>query len=678
MFCTFVLFLKSYWRVCERRTTVEEASKLLAVFGIDLIERASQNKLDPVIGREREISRLIQVLSRRAKNNPIIIGEPGVGKTAIVEGLAQAIHKHRVPPILHDKRIISLDLSAVLAGTKYRGEFEKRIKLIVKEVLEAGNIIIFIDEIHGIMGAGNSEGALDASNILKPSLSRGDFQCIGATTVDEYRRHIEKDGAFERRFQKIFLDPPTPEDTVRILRGLRERFEDHHWVKITNDALESAVELSTRYIFGRNHPDRAIDVIDEAASKVCLETANKYPEEIAALFALKSEIKHWKKECDTAERSPDPQRLMHCKERIQLLTTDMNAQMIRLRKAGWTSNARVDKKAVASAVAIMTGITIADIDEDENKKIQRAKTELPKRILGQDKAVEGVIKSLSRAQAGLKDPARPMGAFLFVGPPGVGKTFLAQELARILFGRDDSLIQIDMSEYMERHNISRLIGAPPGYVGYEEGGLLTEKVRCKPYSVVLFDEISKAHEDFTNLLLQILEEGRLTDNFGRKIDFRNTILIMTSSAGSMHFIQPQIKAGFHPEASENDTHERVMKDVEQSFRTDFLSRVDVVLFRTLEKPDFRKILRQELKKVNERLKQKNISVEINEESEAYLAEKGYDVRRGARGARKVVEEKVENILAEMILDGEIVPGQSVSASLEGNALSFQTAVEENS
>ncbi|HVR76585.1 MAG TPA: ATP-dependent Clp protease ATP-binding subunit, partial [Planctomycetota bacterium] len=551
-----------------------QAPKLavLESFSIDLTEQAALDKLEPVIGREKEIQRLIQILSRKTKNNPVVLGEPGVGKTAIVEGLAQKIADRDVPELLANKRVISLDLAAVLAGTKYRGEFEKRIKSIIKEVIDAKNIILFIDELHTMMGAGASESSLDASNILKPPLSRGDIQCIGATTLDEYRKHIEKDGAMERRFQILIVDPPSEDETVEILRGLRDGFEAHHRVRITDAALHAAVELSSRYISGRFLPDKAIDVIDEACSRERLSRTTKPPD----VTLLESEISRLEREKDQAVHSQDFELAAQLRDRVEKHKKRREEVLVQWKRSSKEIDGMVDAAEVAEAVATMTGIPSSNLKQEESVRLATMENALHAMVVSQSHAVDVVCRAIRRSRAGLKDPNRPLGSFIFVGPTGVGKTLLAKALARFLFGNEEALITLDMSEYMEKHNISKLIGSPPGYVGYEEGGQLTEKIRRKPYSVVLLDEIEKAHSDFANLLLQILEEGRLSDSFGRTIDFRNTIIIMTSNLG-VGAANEQASLGFRAAANTRAREKQVeviREELQHHFRPEFLNRLD--------------------------------------------------------------------------------------------------------
>jgi ATP-dependent Clp protease ATP-binding subunit ClpC len=644
---------------------------VLESFSIDLTEQALLNKLDPVIGREKEIQRIIQILSRKTKNNPVVLGEPGVGKTAIVEGLAQKIANRDVPEVLAQKRVISLDLAAVLAGTKYRGEFEKRIKTIIKEVVDAKNVILFIDELHTMMGAGASESSLDASNILKPPLSRGDIQCIGATTLDEYRKHIEKDGAMERRFQTLIVDPPSKAETIEILNGLRDGFEAHHRVRITDDAIHAAVELSSRYITGRFLPDKAIDVLDEACSRERLARTTKPPD----ITSLENDITRLEREKDQAVHGQDFELAAQLRDRVERLKRRKDEILLGWKKSSKEIDGTVDAGAVAETIANMTGIPSSNLKEEDTVRLGRMEGELHEMVVSQDAAVDAVSRAIRRSRAGLKDPNRPLGSFIFVGPSGVGKTLLAKALAKFLFGNEDSLVALDMSEYMEKHNISRLVGSPPGYVGYEEGGQLTEKIRRKPYSVVLLDEIEKAHPDFCNMLLQILEEGRLTDSFGRTVDFKNTILIMTSNLG-VGLITEQSSLGFRPAASSREREKRlevIRAELESHFRPEFLNRLDaVVSFEHLSREAVRKIFDLELAKVRRRLEARRIGVEIEPRAMELLIGAGTSDKTGARGIRRVIEERIEDNLSEMIILGRVKPGDTVQVDIEDDAIEIRT------
>jgi ATP-dependent Clp protease ATP-binding subunit ClpC len=643
---------------------------ILESFGIDLTEQAALNKLGPVIGRQAEIQRLIQILSRKTKNNPVVLGEPGVGKTAIIEGLAQRISDREVPDILLPKRMIRLDLAAILAGTKYRGEFEKRLKGIIKEVVDSKNIILFIDEIHTMMGAGASESSLDASNILKPPLSRGDIQCIGATTLDEYRKHIEKDGAMERRFQPLIIDPPSRNEAVEILSGLRDGFEAHHRIRITEEALRAAVELSSRYISGRFLPDKAIDVLDEACSRERLSRSTKPPD----ITHLEEEIARIEREKDESVHNQDFELAADLRDQVEKAKQRRDDVLLKWRKSSKEIDGAVDAASIAETVALMTGIPVANLKDGEAERLMHMEEELGKTVVAQGGAIKTVSNAIRRSRAGLRDPERPLGSFIFIGPSGVGKTLLAKALAKFLFGNEEALIAIDMSEYMERHNISRLIGSPPGYVGYEEGGQLTEKIRRKPYSVVLFDEVEKAHPDMMNMLLQIMEEGRLTDSFGRKIDFKNTILIMTSNLGARAGLE-QPGLGFRaPGEAAGLAHRlrQLREDLENHFRPEFLNRLDaVVLFDNLSRESVRRIFDLELAKVRSRIESRGIRLEVVPDCMEFLIDHGYGEKQGARGIRHIIEELVENPLSEMILQAQVQVGETARAVLENGEVVIQ-------
>ncbi|MCK6456307.1 MAG: ATP-dependent Clp protease ATP-binding subunit [Phycisphaerae bacterium] len=631
-------------------TTKKGKSKTPALdsFGRDLTDMAREGKLDPVIGREREIERLLVVLCRRYKNNPVLLGEAGVGKTAIVEGLAHRIVSNDVPELLADKRIVVLDLAMMVAGTKYRGQFEERIKAVMNEVRRVRNVILFIDELHTLVGAGGAEGAIDASNVLKPALSRGEIQCIGATTLDEYRKYIEKDGALERRFQQIIVEQPNREETVEILCGLRDRYEAHHRVQITDEALRAAVELSSRYISGRVLPDKAIDVIDEAGARVRLKSMTKPPN----LADIERQIDRLSAEKDEAVKNADYERAASLRDKMLSLQAQKEAVQKEWRERRKEIGGVVDAEVVAEVVSKMTGVPLTRLEKQEAERLLELEAELHKRVISQDEAINAVARSVRRSRSGLKDPNRPMGSFIFIGPSGVGKTLLAKSLAEFLFGNADALVHIDMSEYMEKHNVSRLIGAPPGYVGYEEGGQLTERIRRRPYSVVLLDEIEKAHPDVFNMLLQIMEEGRLTDSFGRHVDFRNTVLIMTSNIGADK-ITHQTTFGFE-RRDENVTYEKMRTmlktELETYFRPEFLNRVDeIVVFRKLGHTDLTSIVELELKKVAKRLHEHSLELEITPEAKELLIERGTDEKFGARPLRRAIEQLVEDPLSEMLL-----------------------------
>jgi ATP-dependent Clp protease ATP-binding subunit ClpC len=627
----------------------EDKTPGLSTFGRNLTRLAAEGKLDPVIGRSHEIERVIQVLCRRTKNNPVLLGEAGVGKTAIVEGLAQKIVSKDIPDILLDKKIITLDLALLVAGTKYRGQFEERIKKVLKEVRQDPSVILFIDELHTIVGAGGAEGAIDASNVLKPPLSRGEIQCIGATTLDEYRKHIEKDGALERRFQTIMVDPSTKSESVEILHGLRDKYEAHHRVKFTDDALEAAVKLSDRYISGRYLPDKAIDVVDEAGARIRLKNSKK-PTEIQELEKEIEELE--KKKADAVSRQNFEQAAEH-RDQAEKLKAKKIAKEQEW-KAGLAEVVGiVDEMVIGEVVANITGVPITRIKGGEANRLIEMEKELHKTVVSQDEAVEKISRAVRRSRAGIKDPKRPVGSFIFIGPSGVGKTLLSKALAEFMFGDPNSLFQIDMSEYMEKHSVSRLTGAPPGYVGYEEGGQLTEKVRRKPYSVILLDEIEKAHPDFFNMLLQIMEEGRLTDSYGRTVDFKNTILIMTSNVGAEMFMGTGM--GFTPKDDLEDFEsikKGLLAEVRNLFRPEFLNRLDdIVVFKPLTKEDITHIVDIEFKGIQERLEERGINITLSPEAKEFIIEKGYDPKFGARPLRRALEHHIEDPISEEILKG---------------------------
>ena len=619
-------------------------------FGRDLTELAKQNKLDPVIGRQNEIERAIQVLCRRTKNNPVLLGEAGVGKTAIVEGFAQRVIAGEVPEILAEKRIVVLDLAMMVAGTKYRGQFEERIKAVMNEVRRAKNTILFIDELHTLVGAGGAEGAIDAANVLKPALSRGEIQCIGATTLDEYRKYIEKDNALARRFQEVIVDPTGDKETVEILKGLRERYEKHHNVQITDDAVEAAVELSARYITGRCLPDKAIDVIDEAGARVRLRTMTRPPD----LKDIDEEISQLNKDKEDAVANQDFEKAAALRDQADKLKKKREQIKRDWRDKSKEVDGVVDEEVIAEVISKMTGIPLTRLSTEDSLRLLKMEDELHKKVISQDHAIKAISKAVRRSRSGLKDPRRPIGCFMFAGPTGVGKTLLAKGLAEFMFGDEDALITIDMSEYMEKHNLSRLIGAPPGYVGYEEGGQLTEKIRRRPYAVVLLDEIEKAHPDIFNMLLQVMEEGRLTDSFGRNIDFRNVILIMTTNVGA-HAIKNESKFGFEvpgDDGSFESMKERVFDEINKAFRPEFLNRMEEpVIFRHLEKKDLHQVVDLELEKVLGRLEERGFKVELTDESKEFLIKKGTDLDFGARPLRRALESYVEDPLSEELLQG---------------------------
>ncbi len=620
-------------------------------FGRDLTELATKGELDPVIGRTNEIERLIQILCRRTKNNPVLIGEAGVGKTAIVEGLSQKIVDKHVPELLRDKRIVSLDLAMMVAGTKYRGQFEERIKAVINEVRRAGNVVLFVDELHTLVGAGGAEGAIDASNVLKPALSRGEVQCIGATTMDEYRKYIEKDAALERRFQTIIVEPPSKEETIEILKGLRDRYEAHHRVSFTEDALTQAVELSSRYITGRCLPDKAIDVIDESGARVRLKNMTTPPD----LQYLEDKIEKLQIEKDEAVKNADYERAAQLRDEAQKLLDEKSEMHRKWYQENKETAGVVDSEVIAEVVSKMTGVPLMKLEKKEAQRLLELESELHRRVVSQDEAIRAVAKSVRRSRSGLKDPNRPMGSFIFIGPSGVGKTLLARALAEFMFGDEDALVQIDMSEYMEKHNVSRLVGAPPGYVGYEEGGQLTERIRRRPYAVLLLDEIEKAHPDVYNMLLQIMEEGRLTDSFGRHVDFRNVILIMTSNIGA-EMIKSQSGFGFGKktaEANYEKMKEMLQKEVERHFRPEFLNRLDgQIVFHALTRADLTNIVEIELKKVFKRLIEHGLKLELSDAAKEFLIDKGYNPEFGARPLRRAVEKYIEDPLSESLLRGE--------------------------
>jgi ATP-dependent Clp protease ATP-binding subunit ClpC len=620
-------------------------------FGRDLTELARQKKLDPVIGRETEIERAIQILSRRTKNNPVLLGEAGVGKTAIVEGFAQRVVEGDVPELLLDRRIVVLDLAMMVAGTKYRGQFEERIKAVMNEVRRAKNTILFIDELHTLVGAGGAEGAIDASNVLKPALARGEIQCIGATTLDEYRKYIEKDSALARRFQEILIDPTTPDDTVKILRGLRDRYEEHHRVQITDDAIQAAVELSDRYITGRCLPDKAIDVIDEAGARVRLKSMSKPPN----LKEIDDEVEGLNRQKEEAVANQDFEQAARLRDQADKLKKKKQQITKEWREKSRENGGVVDEDVIAEVVSKMTGIPLTRMTTEDSLRLMQMEDELHKSVISQDEAIKAVARAVRRSRSGLQDPKRPTGTFVFAGPTGVGKTLLAKALAEFMFGDAEALVQIDMSEYMEKHNVSRLIGAPPGYVGYEEGGQLTEQIRRRPYAVVLLDEIEKAHPEVFNMLLQVMEEGRLTDSFGRNIDFRNTILIMTTNAGA-EAIKNEAAFGFtkpDQDASYESMKTRVVDEIEKVFRPEFINRVnDIIVFRHLNDEDMKHVVDLELAKVRNRLKEKGLAIELSDEAKEFLVKKGSNTDYGARPLRRAIETFVEDPLAEELLKGE--------------------------
>ncbi|WP_066189124.1 MULTISPECIES: ATP-dependent protease ATP-binding subunit ClpC [Gracilibacillus] len=624
----------------------------------DLTAIAKEGNIDPVIGRSKEIERVIQVLSRRTKNNPVLIGEPGVGKTAVAEGLAQQIVYNEVPETLRDKRVMTLDMGTVVAGTKYRGEFEDRLKKVMEEIRQANNVILFIDELHTLIGAGGAEGAIDASNILKPSLARGELQCIGATTLDEYRKYIEKDAALERRFQPIQVDEPTVEESVLILKGLRDRYEAHHRVTITDDAIDAAARFSDRYITDRFLPDKAIDLIDEAASKVRLRSYTTPPN----LKGLEQQLEEVRKEKDAAVQSQEFEKAASLRDNEQKLKKELEQTETKWKEKQGRENSEVTIEDIASVVSIWTGVPVSALTKDESERLLNMEEILHDRLIGQEEAVKAVSKAIRRARAGLKDPKRPIGSFIFLGPTGVGKTELARALAESMFGDEDSMIRIDMSEYMEKHATSRLVGSPPGYVGYEEGGQLTEKVRRKPYSVVLLDEVEKAHPEVFNILLQVLEDGRLTDSKGRTVDFRNTVLIMTSNVGANELKQNKY-VGFNlgeAEQSYKDMRSKVTAELKKAFRPEFLNRIDeTIVFHSLERKHMKYIVELMVKELQKRLVDQEIDFELTDQALEKIANEGFDPEYGARPLRRSIQKNVEDLLSEELLKENIQKGQKV-------------------
>ena len=635
----------------EGQRSGKSKTPALDSFGRDLTELARQGKLDPVIGREKEIERTMQILSRRTKNNPVLLGEAGVGKTAIVEGFAQRVIAGDVPELLVERRIVVLDLAMMVAGTKYRGQFEERIKAVMNEVRRAKNTILFIDELHTLVGAGGAEGAIDASNVLKPALSRGEIQCIGATTLDEYRKYIEKDSALDRRFQIVMVEPSSKGETIEILRGLRDRYEQHHHVQITDDAIEAAVELSGRYITGRCLPDKAIDVIDESGARVHLKSMTRPPD----LKEIDEQVEQLNKEKEEAVANQDFEKAAQLRDQADKLKKKKQTITQQWREKSRSTDGVVDEDVIAEVVSKITGIPLTRLSTEDSMRLMQMEKELHGRVVSQDEAIKSISKAVRRSRSGLKDPKRPTGCFVFAGPTGVGKSLLAKALAEFMFGDEDALIQIDMSEYMEKHNVSRLIGAPPGYVGYEEGGQLTEKIRRRPYAVVLLDEIEKAHPDVFNMLLQVMEEGRLTDSFGRNVDFRNAILIMTTNAGA-EAIKNESAFGFQKpdaDASYESMKERVQEQIEKVFRPEFLNRVDdIIVFRHLTGEDLKQVIDMELGKVRERLSERGLALTLTDEAKTFLVKKGSNLDFGARPLRRAIENFVEDPLSEELLKGE--------------------------
>ncbi len=657
--------------------TPKSKTPALDSFGRDLTELARQSKLDPVIGRSNEIERVIQILCRRQKNNPVLLGEAGVGKTAIVEGFAQMVVNGEVPELLRDKRIVVLDLAMMVAGTKYRGQFEERIKAVMNEVKRAKNTILFIDELHTLVGAGGAEGAIDASNVLKPALSRGEIQCIGATTLDEFRKYIEKDGALERRFQTVIVEPPSPAQTIEILKGLRDRYEQHHRVQITDDALAKAVELSTRYITARCLPDKAIDVIDESGARIRLKSMVRPPD----LKELEEEVERLNAAKEEAVANQDFEKAASLRDQADKLKKKKENINKDWREKSKEKEGVVDAEVIAEVVAKMTGIPLTRLSSEDAVRLLKMEEELHRRVVSQNEAIKQVAKCVRRSRSGLKDPRRPTGVFLFAGPTGVGKTLTAKTLAEFMFGDQDALIQIDMSEYMEKHNVSRLIGAPPGYVGFEDGGQLTEKIRRRPYAVVLLDEIEKAHPDVFNMLLQIMEEGHLTDSFGRKVDFKNTILIMTTNAGAMAINN---EFGFAPKDSDTSydrMKERLQHELEREFKPEFIGRLDeVVVFRSLTEENLKQIVVIELAKVRERLGEKGLALVLTDEAKQFIIDKGNATEYGARPLRRAVETYIEDPLSENLLQGLFEGSNTITVKVkevgDQKQLDFEASTQE--
>jgi ATP-dependent Clp protease ATP-binding subunit ClpC len=644
-----------------------KSSKLLDQFGRNLTKQSTEGKLDPVVGRATEIERLMQILSRRTKNNPVLIGEPGVGKTAVVEGLAARIATNQVPELLKNKQIYTLDLAALVAGSKYRGEFEERLKKVMKEIMQRGDIILFIDELHNLVGAGAAEGAIDAASILKPALARGELQTIGATTLDEYRKYLERDAALERRFQQVRVEEPSVDDTVQILRGLRDRYEAHHRVKITDEALHAAAELADRYIQDRHLPDKAIDLIDEAASRIRIRSMNAPPR----YRELEDEIERVRKDKEDSIEAQEFEKAASLRDKERKLT-----QKKRELEEQWRNSENVEEQPevgeeeIADIVSMWTGIPVFKLTEAESQRLIRMEDELHKRVIGQEEAIVAVSKSIRRARAGIKDPKRPSGSFIFLGPSGVGKTELARTLAEFLFGDEDAMLQVDMSEYMEKHSVSRLVGSPPGYIGYDEGGQLTEAVRRKPYSVLLLDEIEKAHPDVFNILLQILEEGKLTDAQGRRVDFRNTIVIMTSNIGAAQISKNQgfgFSVGEENGLSYDEMKGRVMGELKKVFRPELLNRIDeIIVFHKLEKTEIMQIVDMMLKRLREQMANHEVSIELTEEAKELLVDKGYDPAMGARPLRRAIQRYIEDPLADYVLGRQLEPGSTILVARKRN------------
>ena len=654
----------------------QKGGSALDKFGRDLTQAAKNGEIDPVIGREKEIQRVIQILSRRTKNNPVLIGEPGVGKTAVAEGLALEIAKGNVPEILKDKRVVSLDLTGMVAGAKYRGDFEERIKAAIDEVKKSKNTILFIDELHTIVGAGAAEGSADAANILKPSLARGDFQVIGATTLNEYRKYIEKDAALERRFQPVKVGEPTPEQAVQILKGLRDSYEAHHKVKITDEAINAAVTLSSRYIADRYLPDKAIDLIDEGASKVRLASLTS-PDNVKE---LEDEIADYEKEKASAINEQDFERAARLRDEQKELQTKLDDARKKWQEQQKGNSGEVTAEDIAKIVSEWTGIPVVQLTKEESERLLNMENVLHERVIGQSEAVTAIAKAIRRGRVGLKDPKRPVGSFIFLGPTGVGKTELCKALAEAMFGDENAMLRLDMSEYMEKHTVSKLIGSPPGYVGFEEGGQLTEKVRRKPYSVVLFDEIEKAHPDVFNMLLQILEDGRLTDSQGRTVDFKNTVIIMTSNVGARLITEKQSSLGFNSEnenaeeSEKKDIKELVTGELRKVFRPEFLNRVDdIIVFNKLNKDEIKQIAVKMLKTLENRLDKMNIKISFTDNAISEIADKGFDENYGARPLRRAIQNEIEDPLSEQMLEGKVKDGAVVTCDFADGQFTFTTA-----
>ncbi|MCK4245182.1 MAG: ATP-dependent Clp protease ATP-binding subunit [Candidatus Omnitrophica bacterium] len=654
----------------KKGTARRTKTPALDAFGTDLTKLAKEGKLDPVIGREKEIERLTQILCRRKKNNPALLGEAGVGKTAIVEGFAQTIASGKAPEILKDKRVVMLDLTSMVAGTKYRGEFESRIKAVMNEIINFKNIIVFIDELHTLVGAGGAEGAIDASNILKPALSRGEMQCIGATTLNEYRKYIEKDAALERRFQTVIVNPPSVEETIEILKGLRGKYETHHKIKIADSALEAAARLSDRYISGRFLPDKAIDLVDEAASRLRVNLSILPAE----LKEMKKQVAKVTEEKEEASSRQDFERAAKLRDKERELKKRLQEAKEKWQQTQPKGKNEVSEEEIANIVSNWTGVPVVQLQKEESKRLLEMEKEIHKTVVGQDEAIAAISRAIRRSRAGLKDAKRPIGSFVFLGPTGVGKTLLARALAGFLFGSEDTLVQIDMSEYMEKFAVSRLVGAPPGYVGYEEGGQLTEKIRRKPYSVILLDEIEKAHPDVFNILLQILEDGRLTDSLGRTVDFRNCILIMTSNVGA-EILKRQGVLGFAKRDEETGYEamkNKLLEEAKRIFRPEFLNRLDeMIVFRNLTKEELSKIADLEMAKVKERLAEQEISIELDKKAKDFLIVKGYDEKFGARPLRRVIGRYIEDKLSEEVLKGTYKKGAKIKITADGEKLIFK-------